>query len=138
MNRADRNQLIGVLEIPATNIKRDVPAGSDIEVTIEIDQSRLVRTKAYIPILDEEYETVLKLERKGAEPGQLRKDVEQEKKRLEEVRKKAQQTGDQKAQQALNRINQERMEHDLDGSLAAAQQDRDAADKCAKRLLDLQ
>lgn len=138
VNRADRNKIIGELVISGAQIKRDVPAGSEIEVTIEIDQSRLVRTKAYIFILDEEYETVLKLESKGADPGQLRKDVEQEKKRLEEVRKKAQQTGDSKAQQALNRINQERMEHDLDGSLAAAQQDRDAADKCAKRLLDLQ
>lgn len=135
--RADRNRLIGLLVIHADQIKRDVPAGSEVEVTIEIDQSRLVRTKAYIPILDEEYEDVLKLEKKSADTDQLNKEITQEKKRLEAMREKAQTTGDLKAQQILQRIDGERMEHELEATLAAARVDPDAADKCEKRLLDL-
>ncbi len=135
--RADRNRLIGSLEISAAQIKRDVPAGSEVEITIEIDQSRLVRTKAYIPLLDEEYEEVLKLGKKAADPEKLEKEIEREKKRLEEARKKAQEIGDLKAQQSLQRIDRERMEHDVDASLDASRVDQDAADKCQNRLLDL-
>lgn len=135
--RADRNKLIGSLEISAAQIKRDVPAGSEVEITIEVDQSRLVRTKAYIPLLDEEYEEVLKLGKKAPDREQLRQEIEREKKRLEEARKKTREIGDLKAQQSLQRIDRERMEHDVDASLAASSVDQDAADKCQNRLLDL-
>ena len=53
-DRADRNVKIGSLAITGGNIKRDLPAGSSVEVTLSIDQSRLVRVKAYVPLLDEE------------------------------------------------------------------------------------
>jgi hypothetical protein len=33
-------------------------AGSEIEVTVEVDDLRLVRFVAYVPYLDEEFETV--------------------------------------------------------------------------------
>lgn len=135
--RADRNTPIGVLEIPGDKIKRDVPAGSEVEVTIDVDQSRLIRTKAYIPILDEEYESVIKLEKTVADTKELTSEFEKERKRLEGVRKKAETMGDPKAQEALQRIDQERMEQNVEGSLAASRSDRDAADKADKRLRDL-
>lgn len=135
--RADRNVEIGRLEINAHRARRDVPTNSEIEITIEIDQSRLVRVKAYLPILDEEYENVLKLEGKAPDPEKLAQDAALEKKRLENARKRAQDTGDRAAQQALQRIDSEQMEHQVESSLNAAQADGDAADKAQSRLLDL-
>jgi len=136
-NRVDRNQLIGTLEIQADSLRRDLPAGSEVEVTIEVDASRLVRTRAYVPLLDEEFQGVNKLEMPGAEPAVLQQDLDRERKRLEKLRSRVDTTGDPTARDALRRIDQERMEHDVDSALAAARDDRDAADKAAKRLLDL-
>ena len=136
-SRVDRNQLIGELVISAEQIKRNIPAGSEVEVTIEVDASRLLRTKAYIPVLDDEYEDVIRLEKVAADPEKLRREVDREKARLEEMRTQAEATDDPGAQSALRRIDQERMLHDVETALDAAQDDRDAADKCQKRLLDL-
>jgi molecular chaperone DnaK len=136
--RADRNRLIGFLEIPASKIKRDVPAGSEIEITIEIDESRLVRTKAYIPMLNEEYEEVVRLKKEAPDPDLLQAEIEAEKRRLADLRWQVEETGDASAQQILTRVSEERIEQDLDASLAASRVDNDAADKCKNRLLDLQ
>jgi molecular chaperone DnaK len=138
--RADRNQEIGRLVIRAQDLKRDIPAGSDIEVTVEVDTSRLVKTKAYVPILDEEFEQVITYESYGGQakdPATLKLDAEKERERLAKAREKASQTGDGKARQALQRIDGEGIAHDVDAALAAASADRDAADKAQKRILDL-
>jgi molecular chaperone DnaK len=135
--RADRNHRIGVLEVRAHEVKRNVPAGSDVEVTIEIDESRLIRVKAYIPILDEEYEHVLKMGYEKTDPTGLKNDFDREKQRLNEVRKKAEETRDTTAQDILNRIDRERMLHEVESSLAAASADPDAGQKAKNRLGDL-
>jgi molecular chaperone DnaK len=137
LRRADRNRLIGTLEIHPASIKRDVPAGSEIEITIEIDPSRLLRTRAYIPVLDEEFEDVIKFNRGEASPERLRAEAERERRRLEGVRGKAAEVGDARALAVLSRIDQEHMEQDLAAALAAADNDPDAADKAQNRLLDL-
>ncbi len=135
--RADRNRKIGVLEVQAHAVKRDVPVGSDVEVTIDIDESRLIRVKAYIPILDEEYEHVVKLGYEETDLSSLKKDFDREKKRLNEIRKKAEETRDATAYDVLNRIDRERMVHEVEGSLAAASADSDARQKAKNRLGDL-
>jgi len=137
VRRADRNRLIGSLEVPPHQLRRDVPAGSEVEVTIEVDKSRLVRTRAYIPVLDDEFETQLKLQKEVASPEALTREADQAKRRLEESRAKAQVTADPAAREVLGRIDRERITHDVDASLQASQGDRDAADECEKRLLDL-
>ena len=137
--RANRNKRIGKLEVKPHQVKRDVPVGSEVEFTIDINESRLITTKAYIPILDEEFEEVMQIgEEKRPEPRELKKLLESALKRLEELRKSAQETGATQAQQALQRIDAERMVHEVQTWLDAAQTDPDAADKCEKRLRDLE
>jgi molecular chaperone DnaK len=135
--RADRNSPIGTLEVPGDKIRRDIPIGSVVEITIIIDESRLVRTKAYIPILDEEFEHVHKLEKPAPDPQQLSQDFEREKARLEQVSQRTEATTCQKAVPILERIRQEQMVHDIETSLAASKADPDAAAKCRNRLQDL-
>jgi molecular chaperone DnaK len=135
--RADRNRLIGNLEIAAAQLKRDVPAGSEIEISIAIDASRLLTTRAYIPLLDEEFEGVIKFAKTAPDLAVLERAVAREKDRLTEVRVKALTIEDVRAQEALEWIDREQMVHDVEAALAAAQGDRDAADKCQNRLLDL-
>lgn len=137
LRRADRNRLIGTLSIAAERLSRDVPAGSEIEITIEIDQSRLLRTRAYLPLLDEEFADVISFERGALDAEQMRKELAAEKQRLLEARRKAQFIDDPKARKALERIDQEEMVRHLETALAAAAGDPDAADKCQNGLLDL-
>ena len=79
---------------------------------------------------------MLKLGKTVADPKQLADDFKLEQARLEEVRSRVRQTGTAQAEKPLQKIQGERMEHDIEVSLAAAQGDPDAADKCEKRLID--
>lgn len=135
--RADRNQKIGYLEITADKFRRDVPAGSEIEVTIDIDQSRTLLTKAYIPILDEEFEDVVKLGKRVPARDELLRDAGSEKKRLETLRQKLVATEDVDAAKVLDRVDREKLEQDIDGALSTLEADPDAPSRCHKRLLDL-
>jgi molecular chaperone DnaK len=66
--RADRNTVIGQLDIQPDQINRDVPAGSEIEVSITIDRSFTPHVDAFVPILDEEFDIEVELGRADA-PG---------------------------------------------------------------------
>ncbi|HEX8475541.1 MAG TPA: Hsp70 family protein [Pyrinomonadaceae bacterium] len=138
--RADRNLIIGTLTFSAEDIKRDVPMGSEIEVTIAVDRSNLVTASAYIPLLDEEIEVVINYEdygKKAQQTDQLREELEREKSRLGAAKLKAYTTGDEKALEAARRIEREQMVAEVENALAAAGADRAEADKCYHRLLDL-
>jgi molecular chaperone DnaK len=135
--RADRNHHIGSLEIKGSDVKRDVPPGSEIEVTLEIDRSRLILVKAYVPVLNEEFENMLKLGSEEPNRARLQMDFGREKARLEKLRQQVKETRDAEADKALFRIDGERMLHDVEVSLAAMTEDPDAGQKCQDRLLDL-
>lgn len=135
--RADRNRRIGSLEISARDVKRDVPAGSEIEITIEIDQSRQLTTRAHLAILGEHYEHVIVMDDVRPSPDQLRREFNEERSRLHEVQVKANHSSDAKVQAALERIEREQIVHEVEVSLSASTVDRDAADKCQNRLLDM-
>ncbi|MCK9588336.1 MAG: Hsp70 family protein, partial [Terrimicrobiaceae bacterium] len=63
---ADRNRLIGAFDITSSMIKRDLPAGSDIELTMSIDKSRILSLNIYIPNLDEEFDLTFDLRKPTA------------------------------------------------------------------------
>jgi molecular chaperone DnaK len=136
-SRADRNRSIGFLEIKPNQVRRDVPAGSEIEVIISIDESRLVRAKGYVPLLDEEFEASMSLEKRILEPQALHREVEREKTRLEELREKAEELEDAKARMLLQQLEDEQIELEMESSLNAAGLDKDAAGTCQNRLHNL-
>ncbi|MBI5382211.1 MAG: Hsp70 family protein [Opitutae bacterium] len=65
---ADRNFLIGMLLIRAANLQRDLPLGSEIEVTLRMDTSRLLTVQAYVPLIDAEFPATLELGGKVRQP----------------------------------------------------------------------
>jgi molecular chaperone DnaK len=139
--KADRNRLIGTIEIQAADIKRDLPTGSEVEITIKIDTSRLVTSKAYVPFLDQEFERVLNLERVEVPVDQLGKDIEFARGRLAALRAKAAEAGGdpglRKAQQAIDRVDGERMMTEVDETFRNARISKEEADKCNQRLQNL-
>jgi molecular chaperone DnaK len=68
-DRADRNKAIGILRIHADNISRDLPAGSEVEVHLTLDESASTSARAYVPLLDQWFDDVVmfRMEAKASE-----------------------------------------------------------------------
>jgi len=137
--RADRNTLIGYLLIRGDDpkVRRNVPTGSEVEITVSMDESRLMRVQAFVPILDEEFEKVITYDRAQRPVDELRLDFDREMSRLAEVQEKVERVDEPKAQGALARIRSENMLGQIEQMLSAAKGDREAVPECTKRLLDL-
>jgi molecular chaperone DnaK len=135
--RADRNRMIGTLHIPSKDLKRPLPARSEVEVTLEVDRSGGVRAQAFVPLLDEIFEQVVAIATPKADPAKLRETLERERKQLCELRSRAYQMRQPAVVEKLARA--DALLSDLEGELAAAQAgDADAAQQVWRGLLDLQ
>jgi len=136
---ADRNDDIGSLIIPSDKIKRDVPAGSEVEITINMDESRILTAKAYIPILDETFEQVFDRKSKPTETvTELQESFEKVKKRLAQAREKAERTNNPKAKQALAKIEQEQIVQEVESLSEASEADPGAAHQFQNELNNLE
>jgi len=133
---ADRNRLNGVLEIWGHQIRRDLPVGSEVEVALQIDESRIITVKAYVPLLDEEFEAKIEMRRQDPTPEQLAADYETEMKRLQELKSKATVAGGDTAKAVIGEV-EKNLVQELKDALSAAKGDLGAAAKCEKRLLEL-
>jgi len=133
IEHADRNRLLGTLDIRGNNLRRDVPAGSEIEVTLNIDASRIIRAKAYIPVLDEEIEAVIDYNMASPDPKRLRQELDSELKRQAALRDKAENADDDQANELLDEAGDT---DEIAGMLDAGKDDPDTANKAEKRLLE--
>jgi len=136
--RADRNILIGWLEVTGQSIRCDVPAGSPIEVTIAVDESRIAQVIAYVPRLDEEYHKVLDAKFSQINEQILTDHSEKAKAHLDEVREQAKLAGSTRANDLLQKIENEQLVRQIDMTLISAQQDKyEALDTCQRRRIEL-
>jgi molecular chaperone DnaK len=84
--RARRNRLIGTLLIPAQELKRDLRANAEIEVRIEMDESRALKMSAYIPELDQEFTNVQgQTASQTVSPQVLEEELDDQRKRLKKL-----------------------------------------------------
>jgi len=137
-SKADRNRLIGHLEIQPDDkrVTRDIPLGSEIEVSIDIDSSRTTTTRAFIPIIDEEFKDVFKPWVVAKSPKELEGELDAELTRLASLRERADDVADSKIHNALSRIEGEQIIETVQRQVAAAQGDPDAQGEADRRLLD--
>jgi len=135
--KADRNRRIGQLQIQPGDVARDVPAGSEIDLTITVDASRAVTTRAYVPVLDAEFEQVMDL-RGDAVPDRasLERQAAAELTRLEAARRRSADSPSVAAEIVLDRIQAEQADAEV-RRLVAAAADPDAALTARQRILDL-
>jgi len=133
--RADRNRFVGALEVRGDQVPRDVPVGSDIELVLEVDASRMLKARALIPIVDQEYTWTPPLEKPAHDPADLATDMKGENTRLQKLQGQVKDAADPASQAALDQL--EALAADAHDTLAGAGADRDEADKCHSRLLEL-
>ena len=127
--KADRNRLQDVLTVKGTDIRRDLPDGSEIGVTLMMDEDRCIRARAYVVMLDEEFEVIIIPEKRTPDASRLQSELRGEKKRLAELAEKADSSPAVREQQAKI--------EDIEGMVETAQGDPDAANKAETRILAL-
>lgn len=132
---ADRNRLLGFLEIAAHGLTRDLPAGSEIEVTLHMDASRILRVVAYVPLLDREYEGLIEYNHRLPAADFLNEEWLAEKARMERLRGRAPSAGEE-AGVCLETLEAENTAERLQRLVEAASADPDAALQSEKMLLD--
>ncbi|HVT04951.1 MAG TPA: Hsp70 family protein [Thermoanaerobaculia bacterium] len=135
--RADRNRLVGTLEIRGESIRRDLPAGSEVEVTLRIDESRIITVNAYVPLLDEEFETKVTMKQSDPNPEVLKREFEAELQRFQEVKATAATAEGRSAQKLIQDVEASALIQEVKESVGAAKADPDAAAKGEKRLVEL-
>src|SRR5262249_11667299 len=124
--RADRNRRIGALNITSAMIKRDLAAGSEVELTLKINESRIITVNAYVPILDEEFEETLDLRKTKVSAEAIEADLQKEIERLRDLIRKAEEAQDQEAVTALEKIESSALLSEIKDAVAAARGDPDA------------
>jgi len=106
--RADRNRSVGTLEIRPGDVRIDVPAGSEIEVTFEIDSSNLVTVVADVPLIQEQFEAEIDLDNvRAPSPAVLAEILSDAERRLTAARDSADATGSADAEVRLARLDEE-------------------------------
>lgn len=137
--RADRNRRIGTLTIRGDQLTRDVPAGAEVDLMIAVDESRRITTKAYITIVDEEFEDVIQLaEDTAPRAAELRKPLEQANARLKELSDRSMRANDPTADDLLERVEDGKLVTELEQLVEAADTDPEVAVTCTHRLLELE
>ena len=131
---ADGNTLIGFIEVKASQLKRDVPAGTEVELTISVDESRIVSAQAYIPHLDEDFECKVDLKKPVKTPEVLRDEAEAQTRRLDAVREQAAQAQTENLQRELERLDEEGIEAQIAEDVNAAAGDENAGLRCQASL----
>jgi len=134
--KGDRNRLIGSLVIRGDKIPRDLPMHSEIEVTLEMDASRIMKVRAYVAILDVDFETTLPLEVSPREPSTVRNDLRGELQRLDEVKAKAKAVGNEEGWERLASLEHGSLVLELN-QLSRDVENPDAAVKFERRLIEL-
>jgi len=132
--RAHRNRLIGMLRL--RGIARDLPAGSRVEVTLELDRSGQLATRADVPGVGQTFEDVAFVLVPTATVETAERQLAATSRRAAEVQRRTFQLGVAAAAQAIGDVSAVLAE--AERALPAARAgDADAAQKLHRLLIDV-
>jgi molecular chaperone DnaK len=138
--KAGRNKCIRTLEIHSDRLQRDIPANTDIEVTLRMDESRSIYVTADIPYLDQQFEMTINdtAYQVGAKNlTELQKRFELETARLEQIRGTAGGLANTEALASIKDIDDARLVNQIHSSLNAAAIDANSASESDDCLFQL-
>lgn len=136
-SEADLNRKIGLFEIGVDQVKREVPIGSEFEIQLEYDSSRILRGSIYVPILDMEFPLDIDgLVKPQPDVAEMKREFQSQKQKLREAQGVASTANLPKLGGMLNELQREDVIGSLERQLAASG-DPEAARACENQLLDL-
>ena len=135
--RADRNTVVGQLDLRADDIERDLPVGMEVEVVVRVDTSFSMKAEAYIPFLDAEFVIDVDLGRSVLPSlADLRAARAALDGRYHELRSQGDQISATEALARLDRLDSDGIIDEIDRLLRQSEADQDAIATCQARLLD--
>jgi molecular chaperone DnaK len=135
-DHADLNRKIGHLIIDARNVNRDLPTGSNVEIRLEIDSSRLLKGSVYIDVLDQEFPIRLEgIIKPQPSLQELRSEFEEQMQRLQAAKETADAVPDTVTLD-LDKIEKEDALGEVSRLLAAGD-NAETTRTCELRMLDL-
>lgn len=136
--RARRNHGIGEMRITGDKLRRDLTPGSQVEITVVMDQSQQITCKAFIPALEQDFENIVfePVSQQGT-VEKLLEEVAREKARLDKARDEALRIRAEGADALLARVNQEQLLEQIDALARAAAADPEARGQLDRRLKEL-
>ena len=133
---ADKNILIGELQITSDDIDYDLPKGSEIEFHVIISENEISYT-ALLVDFDEELNDVIELDRGLPSVSKLKELFDVERKRKTDLKKQSLYfEKNDSVEENFKRIEEEKIEERIDTLINSAENDRgslDAADKKLKK-----
>ncbi len=135
-DRAHLCRLVGTLEIPGHAIARTLPAGSDIELTIELDRGGRMSARALVPALDQVFEHVAHLLVPAADTEVLAASLATLRKRVDDLRADAFRRGMAQVLGTLEHAEHELAEVARDLGAALGGND-DAGQRARRNLLEI-
>ena len=136
--RADCNVHVGTLIIEGSDerVTMDLPEGVEVEITMDIDTSRVIRINAFIPILEEEFEARFTPDSYGMNLDEIAERFEELKKLFRETEELQRVKPTEEAGRAIALIKREDMIAGIEKELKRARAgESDAADRAHKRIL---
>lgn len=131
--RAHRNRLIGLLQVRGCH--RDLPAGSRIEVTLQLDRSGQLHTRADVSAIGQTFEDLVHVLVPSATVETVARELASTGARAEDLQRRAFQAGVAAAAQAIGEVALRLAQAQRDLG-AARGGDADAAQKLHRLLLD--
>lgn len=139
--KASRNRLIGEMRVQSREFRRDLRAGAEIEVRIEMDESRELKMTAFVPELDQEFNNVSAgMNSQAASPALLASELAAQKVRLEALSEGAETVQSDAANRVRDLLFEIEMQDtigDIENLIRAAHGEMDAAKTADERLKDL-
>jgi molecular chaperone DnaK len=129
-------RLVGSLEISGATVQGSLPAGSPVELTLELDRGGRLSARALVPALSQVFEEVAHLLVPEAAPEVLEANVRAMRDRLAALRTAAFRRGDSKTVDQLGGAEKQLAEAQSDVA-AARGGDADAAQKARRTLIEL-
>lgn len=127
-DRQDRNQRVCSLKISGEKIPYDLPEGTPIEITIEINESREVSVNAYIESIDLSVDARATIHAEDLDVEQMKAELESQRARMESAKENC---------SPAERKDLQNTYESVDNSLERAEDDLDEKRKANKQLKDL-
>jgi hypothetical protein len=103
---ADHNMVLGKLVLTSDNLHRDLPLGSEIEVTLKAKEPGTLLAEAYVPLLDETFTDNIDYDGKAAmTESELRDEFRKAKNDILSVKNKCESQDERKIDEILEDIN---------------------------------
>ena len=100
----EANQSIGYIEIDGNKVSRDILRGTEIEITLEMSESRDLKVTVYIPMSDQQFSEVFNPSQRHLPVGKLQDEVETLNEKLESEIEEAVEREDYETAEQLNAL----------------------------------